>query len=91
MDGYGSRHLLGIRSELDGVVIDPCIPKDWKEITISRGYQGKKLNVTVKNPDGMNKGVHQLEIDGNIFDGNFISKDFVTSYDGDSIEIIAYM
>ena len=85
------RYLLGIRSELDGVVIDPCIPKDWKEITISRGYQGKKLNVTVKNPDGMNKGVHQLEIDGNIFDGNFISKDFVTSYDGDSIEIIAYM
>lgn len=85
------RYLLGVQSELNGVTIEPCIPKDWKTITICRVYQGKKLNITVENPNGMNKGVHQLKVNGKIVDGNFIAKNFIAECKENTIEVIAYM
>lgn len=85
------RYLLGIRSELDGIYVDPCIPADWKTISIVREYQGKKLNITVENPNGKRKGVYQLKVDGCTIDGNLIAKDYITWVKNDTIEIVAYM
>ncbi len=85
------RYLLGIRSELDGLAIDPCIPKEWKSITICREYQGKKLQITIQNESGVSKGVKCLTVNGDRIDGNFITKDFVLNQKDDVINIIAQM
>ena len=85
------RYLLGIRSELDGLVIDPCIPKDWKTITINREYQGKKLQITIENTSGVTKGVKWLKVNGDMIDGNFITKEFIVNQRDDVIKIIAQM
>lgn len=85
------RYLLGIRSELDGLVIDPCIPKDWKTITINREYQGKKLQITIENTSGVTKGVKWLKVNGDMIDGNFITKEFIVNQKDDVVEIIAQM
>ncbi len=44
--------ILGLRPDFNGIKICPAIPSDWKEITMEKDFRGKKLNITVKNPNG---------------------------------------
>ncbi|MBN1953052.1 MAG: hypothetical protein JW801_17740 [Bacteroidales bacterium] len=67
-----SQYILGVRPGYDGLTIDPCIPSDWDEIKINRRFRGKMLNITVKNPDGKEKGVKSLTINGIKLESNFI-------------------
>ena len=57
-------YILGIRPDFDRLIIDPCIPADWKEFKVRRVWRGAVYNITVKNPDGVMKGVKELYADG---------------------------
>ncbi len=65
MDIVATQYLLGLRPEIKGLRIDPCIPNNWQSFSISRLYRGCMLNIDVKNPDGVEKGVKSIIIDGN--------------------------
>lgn len=67
-----SQYILGIHPDYDGLRIDPCIPAVWKEYTITRRFRGAEYNITVKNPDGVSKGVVMLLVDGELIKGNVI-------------------
>ncbi len=67
-----SQHILGIQPDYDGLVVDPCIPPEWKEFTILRRFRGTDYRITVRNPDGVCKGVKQLVVDGEIVNGNVV-------------------
>lgn len=67
-----SQYILGVHPEYDGLCIDPCIPKDWKEYSIKRRFRGTDYNITVKNPDGVSKGVIMLLVDGELVSGNVV-------------------
>lgn len=82
-----SQYMLGFRPELDGVHIDPCIPKDWPGFTMERTFRGKRLNVAVKNPSGVMKGVQSLTVDGTPIEGNVIDPDLLK----DGSQIVATM
>lgn len=56
--------ILGIRADYDGLIIDPCIPSDWKEFEVVRSFRDKKLEIYVKNFDGVEKGVKRITING---------------------------
>ncbi len=85
------RYLLGVRSELDGLVIDPCIPADWASVAVSREYHGKKLYISVENPNGKTKGVTKLKVNDDVIEGNFIPMEKLVNCSSDSVEIVAYM
>ena len=51
-----SHYILGIRPDYDGLVIDPCIPSSWDGFEVERIFRGRKLHITVKNPDHLQKG-----------------------------------
>ncbi len=68
-----TQYVLGIKPHYFGIYIDPCIPDGWKEFTINRTFRGKILAVKVKNPDGVQKGVKSISVNGQSIDGNFIS------------------
>jgi len=53
-------------------LIDPCIPKSWKEYRVIRLFRGVKYDITVKNPDGVGKGVKRLLINGKLIKGNLV-------------------
>ena len=53
-------------------MIDPCIPKSWKEYRVIRLFRGVKYHITVKNPEGVSKGVKRLLINGKLIKGNLI-------------------
>jgi cellobiose phosphorylase len=68
-----TQYILGVRPEYDGLRIDPCIPKAWKGFTVARCFRGKTLRITVKNPNGVEKGVRTLTLNGTPLAGNLIA------------------
>ncbi|HUI29519.1 MAG TPA: hypothetical protein VLX91_04820 [Candidatus Acidoferrales bacterium] len=64
-----TKYILGIRPSYTGLVIDPCIPAGWKEFEVQRRWRGATYNVKVKNPDGVEKGVRILKLNGEIING----------------------
>ncbi len=66
------QYILGIRPEIDGLRIDPCIPKNWPGFEMQRVFRGKKFTIKVINPSGKNRGVHNLKINGKKISGNLI-------------------
>ncbi|MBR3165415.1 MAG: glycosyl transferase, partial [Lachnospiraceae bacterium] len=56
--------ILGIQPDYDGLRIDPCIPSHVKEFKADRLFRGTMYHITVKNPDGKEKGVTRILVDG---------------------------
>jgi len=59
-----SQYILGIRPDYDGLVVDPCLPKTMKGFTVIRKFRGAEYAITVKNPNGVEKGVVRVLFDG---------------------------
>ena len=67
-----TQYILGIRPAYDGLEIDPCISHEWKEYTVTRRFRGALYEITVKNPDGVCKGVREILLDGQPLVGNVV-------------------
>ena len=67
-----SQWILGIKPEFEGLMIDPCIPKDWDGYTISRLYRGSTYVIDVKNPNHVSSGVKKVTVDGAEISGNIL-------------------
>lgn len=65
----GIDYILGVRPTYKGLLIDPCIPKDWPSYRISRRFRGKVYHIAVSNPQGVNKGVAVIKIEGRPISG----------------------
>ncbi len=64
-----SQAILGVKPTLDGLRIDPCIPAEWKGYTLQRRYRGALYEITVENPDGVQKGVREMRVNGEHAEG----------------------
>ncbi len=64
-----TRYLLGIRPGFDRLIVDPCIPKDWKSFDVTRVWRGASYSIHVENPSGVSKGVKTMELDGEAVSG----------------------
>ncbi len=67
-----TQFILGVQPEYGGLRIDPCVPSAWKEFKMTRAFRGKRLTVQVRNPEGAQKGVKKLVLNGERLEGNFI-------------------
>jgi cellobiose phosphorylase len=67
-----TQYILGIQPEYNGLRIDPCIPSAWQQFKVTRVFRGKRVTVEVKNPNGVQKGVKKLTLNGKEVTGNFI-------------------
>ena len=67
-----TQFMLGIRPEYDGLLIDPCIPTDWKSFKATRKFRGVVYDIEVVNPDGKSKGIKEVVIDGQKSESNLI-------------------
>ncbi len=64
--------LLGVRGDYEGLCIDPCLPPDWKRCSVRRPFRGDIYEVEIENPNGVEKGVVELTLDGHPVKGNLI-------------------
>ena len=67
-----SQYILGIKPSYNGLLIDPCVPSTAKEYTVKRKFRGGEYLITIKNPDGVQKGIRQLIVDGQPVSGNIV-------------------
>lgn len=61
--------ILGIRLSFDGIIIDPCIPGDWNGFDIIRQWRGATFNIRIENPNGVQKGVRSITLNGRLVSG----------------------
>jgi cellobiose phosphorylase len=64
--------ILGVRPEIDGLRIDPCIPSSWPGFRLRREFRGKNLEIVVKNPNARCRGVRRLLVNGRLVEGNLL-------------------
>ncbi len=57
-----TRWILGVQLSFDGLIVDPCIPGDWKGFEVTRQWRGATFNITVQNPKGVEKGVRSVTL-----------------------------
>lgn len=59
-----TQYIFGVRPDFDCLRVDPCVPADWKEFSVTRKWRGGVYNIHVVNPDGVEKGVREIIADG---------------------------
>ena len=67
-----TQYILGIKPAYNGLQIDPCICSEWKEYTVTRRFRGSEYEITIKNPDGVCKGIREMLLDGQTVEGNVV-------------------
>lgn len=67
-----SRYILGVQPQYDGLLIEPCIPKEWKGYEVTRKFRGATYNIKVSNPKGVSKGVSHVLVNGVKIEGNLV-------------------
>lgn len=66
-------YILGVRPTFDGLIIDPCVPRNWESYQVIRRFRGVNYHIAVKNPLHLNSGVRLIEIEGKTVIGNHLS------------------
>ncbi len=64
--------ILGVRPELDGLLIDPKIPGEWNGFKIKRNFRGCTYQIEVQNPKHVSSGVRSVSVDGKKIKGNLL-------------------
>jgi cellobiose phosphorylase len=55
--------ILGMRPQYHGILVDPCIPKDWANFMVTRHFRNAIYEIKVENPDHMSKGIKDVTVD----------------------------
>jgi cellobiose phosphorylase len=56
--------ILGVRATQDGLLIDPCIPKEWDSFTVKRVFRNCTYHIKVNNDNHVSDGVEKVLVDG---------------------------
>ncbi len=71
----GLNYILGI-NVLDGyIIVEPCIPKMWKNYSVYMEIKESKFFITVQNPFGVSTGPIDVMVDGKKYDSGKVPID----------------
>ncbi len=65
----GLEWILGFQKRGSALLIDPCIPKEWKHFEIAYRHGDTLYRIKVENPKGVSRGVSQVIVDGTLLPG----------------------
>ncbi len=68
----GLEAILGLRRVGNVLRFDPCIPKAWPGYELTYRYGKTSYHIRVENPDGVNRGVKQVTLEGGVWPGGEI-------------------
>lgn len=61
-------YILGIKAQGSTLVINPCIPRGWREFSMEYRFGKTLYSILVKNPMGANAGITAVRMDGEVVD-----------------------
>ena len=56
--------IIGVRATDKGLLIDPCIPNEWNELSIKRTFRNTTYQIKIFNKDNVSTGIKYLLVDG---------------------------
>lgn len=56
--------ILGIRAEIRGLLLDPCIPPNWDGYKVTRRFRRATYEIEVRNPEHVSHAVREILVDG---------------------------
>ncbi|HIT52491.1 MAG TPA: cellobiose phosphorylase [Candidatus Fimivicinus intestinavium] len=62
--------ILGVRAELDGLRIAPCLPPDWDGAEMNRRFRGADYHIVISRSN--RKSVPQITVDGQLLKGTLV-------------------
>lgn len=69
---YAATHsILGIQPDYDGLRLQPCLPRTWKEVRVRRMFRGKQFDITLLR-GRRGAGAALVILNGRQLDGNLI-------------------
>jgi cyclic beta-1,2-glucan synthetase len=68
----GIEAILGLKRKGNRLQIDPCIPDDWDGFELTYRDGETLYHIQVHNPQGVNRGVRHVQLDGNIISDDHI-------------------
>ncbi|WP_372746939.1 GH36-type glycosyl hydrolase domain-containing protein [Lutibacter sp.] len=67
-----TQYILGVKPAYNGLLIDPCIPKNWNGFKMTRKFRGATYIINVENPTKVSKGVKSILVNGKEINTNII-------------------
>lgn len=64
--------ILGFRLRGDRLIIDPCIPSDWKQFEITFRFRSATYHIAVENPRMQQRGFGVVSLDGQPLSDPFV-------------------
>jgi len=62
-----TQYILGIKPVINGLMVKPCVPENWKEFKVFRKFRGCNYNIRF-----IRKGKFSITVDGETINGNII-------------------
>jgi cyclic beta-1,2-glucan synthetase len=56
--------VLGLQVRSNTLIFNPCIPKVWRDYSLTYQHQQTRYDIAIENPDGVTRGVVLVELDG---------------------------
>ncbi|MCD7835619.1 MAG: glycosyl transferase, partial [Lachnospiraceae bacterium] len=67
-----SQYILGISPTHQGLSVNPCVPENFGDFSVVRKFREGIYNIQVNNPNGVEKGVISMTVDGKEAEGHII-------------------
>jgi cyclic beta-1,2-glucan synthetase len=64
--------ILGFQLEGTRLKLDPCIPGAWSHFEIAYRHKSARYRIRFENPNGVEKGIQSVDLDGKRQDGNVV-------------------
>jgi cellobiose phosphorylase len=68
----GLEAILGITCVGKALSINPCIPRNWPGFKVDYRFGSTHYKISVENPEGINRGIRQVLLDGNSITGSLV-------------------
>lgn len=68
----GIEYLLGFRVRNGAIVLDPCIPREWKGFKVCYRHGSSLYEISIENPNQVNRGVKEIAFDDRVLEGNTV-------------------
>jgi cellobiose phosphorylase len=65
-------YLFGLRRTYDGLVLRPCLPASWRDVSVTRVYRGTTYRVNYRRKKGKGNRIHSLHVNGRRTDPDIV-------------------
>ncbi len=65
----GLERILGFRRSAETLIVDPCVPREWRSFEIVFRHRSARYELAVENPHGVSRGIARTELDGEVLRG----------------------